>query len=315
MNWQFGAVILFLMGIILVQYKKNEKRSHEISYIEEKIRTIMAEQSLERVQVVTSDKEIGRLNEAINELLDYNHKNLAAYNQTRTSMKKMLSNVSHDLKTPLTVVLGYLEMLTIKEGEATELRVVYQKVQEVLALINSFFDLAKLESGDKKTEISRIDLTETIRQSIVTLSLLLEKSGMEIEVSIPDQEYYILGNEEAIARIMENLISNAVKYGCDGKYLGIHFDIKEDKGMISVIDHGKGIERRNQKEVFERLYILEDSRSSKYQGNGLGLAITQALVQAMNGTIKVRSIPFKETVFTIEFQLLEEPLKEKVRNE
>lgn len=116
------------MGIIAVQWGRNQKRTNEIAYITDKIKSIMEEDSLERVQVVTSDQSIRKLNEVVNELLDYNHKNMVTYNQTKTSMKKLLSNISHDLKTPLTVVLGYLEILLIPEGIAGEVNKVYQKV-------------------------------------------------------------------------------------------------------------------------------------------------------------------------------------------
>lgn len=121
----------------------------------------------------------------------------------------------------------------------------------MIQLINSFFDLAKLESGDKELELSKIDISECVKRCVLSFADILETSGMEIDIVIPEQELYIIGNEEALSRIMNNLILNAIKYGSDGNYLGVALGKKDNYIKIQVKDHGKGIEKRHQREVLK----------------------------------------------------------------
>lgn len=213
-------------------------------------------------------------------------------------MKKMLSNISHDLKTPLTVILGYIEMLQLRSEEKIMADKIYEKAMEVLDLINNFFDLARLESGDKKIEIDNINICEICRTTILNFYDTLQNEGIEVFIDIPQNDIFVLGNEEAIVRILNNLISNAIRYGSFGKYLGLVINNKEESVDIEIIDRGKGIEAKYKEEVFERIFTLEDSRSKSYQGSGLGLTITKSLVEALGGSIKLESIPNVETKFS-----------------
>lgn len=121
---------------------------------------------------------------------------------------------------------------------------------------------------------------------------------MEVLIDIPEKDLFVLGNEDAIVRILNNLISNSIRYGSDGKYLGII--INDDEGVItvSIIDKGKGIDEKYKEEVFERIFTLEDSRSKTYQGSGLGLTITKSLVESLGGHMNLNSIPYVKTVFS-----------------
>jgi K+-sensing histidine kinase KdpD len=145
-------IILFLISIILFQYKTKKERSKNLKYIENKLSKIIRENTNEKLLVVTEDTELRELLVAVNSLLDFSQKVLADYKKKEISMSKMLSNISHDLKTTLTVVLGYIETIkldkniSIKEREIL-LSKVHNKALEVIELINKFFHLVKLESG------------------------------------------------------------------------------------------------------------------------------------------------------------------------
>ncbi len=168
---------------------------------------------------------------------------------------------------------------------------VYDKTIEVLDLINKFFDLAKLESGDKHIPLSKININEICRKKILDFYDTVSNKGFQVDINIPDKNIYVLGNEEAINRILDNLISNAVKYGEDGKFLGMHLREDEAYVYIEVIDKGKGIDEMYKEEVFERMYTLEDSRNKSYQGSGLGLTITKKLIETLGGEIHLNSSP------------------------
>nr|WP_243177008.1 ATP-binding protein [Clostridium estertheticum] len=218
----------------------------------------------------------------------------------------MLSNISHDLKTPLTVVLGYIETIKLdndisKDERDLLLSNVYTKALEVIGLINEFFDLAKLESGDKDITISRVNINEICRKSLLEFYENLTSKGYEVSIDIPSINIYVLGNLDAIHRIMNNLISNAIKYGSDGKYLGLKLTYDDNCSYVEICDKGKGIEEINVDRVFERMYTLEDSRNKLYQGSGLGLTITKRLVEKLGGKISLESKPYEKTSFI--FQL------------
>lgn len=298
MNIILGVVSLLLLVGLWIERTRRQTLIKELKYIHTKLEQIMEEDTNERIRVVTMNPETKVLLSTINTLLDHNHQNHVKYNKSKTSMKKMLSNISHDLKTPLTVVLGYLEMLSLKYKEEENIEKVYEKVKEVLALINKFFDLAKLESGDKQLHMEKLDLCEICRMALLDYYRTLENNAYEVELQIPDVPLYILGDREALKRILNNLISNAIHYGDLGKYLGLCVREENEHIIVEVIDKGKGIKEQYKEEVFERMYTLEDSRSKAYQGSGLGLTITKELVEKMGGEIHLDSEPFVKTVFS-----------------
>lgn len=297
-------IILILLGIIFIQYNSHKKYIGSIRYIYEKLNNVIEADSSEKILLFTHDKEIRNLLTQINNLLEHKQKNLANYIRVEASMRKMLSNISHDLKTPLTVVIGYIETINgdnnMNDIERSMLLLkVKSKAQEVLGLINKFFDLAKLESGDNDIEIKKINLNEICRKNILGFYDVLTSKGLEVSIEIPDSTIYCLGNEEALDRILNNLISNSIKYGSEGKVLGLKVYSDEQKGVIEVWDKGKGISEVHKDRVFERMYTLEDSRNKSYESSGLGLTITKRLVERLGGEISLNSVPYAKTTFSV----------------
>jgi len=295
-------IILILISIILFQYISIRERSVNLKYVETKLNKIISENTNEKLLVVTEDKELRKLLVEINSLLDFSQKVFADYTKKEISMVKMLSNISHDLKTPLTVVLGYIETIKLDVDIKSEereilLSKVHNKTLEVIDLINKFFDLAKLESGDKEIPITRININEVCRKCILDFYENLTAKGYEVDIKIPENNIYVFGNIEALERIMNNLISNAIKYGGYGKYIGINLSYDDNFSYVEIWDKGKGIDEVNVEKVFERMYTLEDSRNKLYQGSGLGLTITKRLVEKLGGEIYLRSKPYERTSF------------------
>ncbi|ANF38569.1 sensor histidine kinase [Bacillus velezensis] len=300
------VVILFIcsaaVNIFLFRSRLNLRT--EIKYIRNKLRKVVNEETGERLLLNTEDKYIKSLLIQINRLLDHNQKIKGNCNSIELSMRKMLSNISHDLKTPLTVILGYIEMINNDKSLTSEkvmslLKTVNLKTVEVLALINRFFELVKLESGDKKLNSSRIDICEVSRKIILDYYEILISKEFEVVIDIPDDSIFVSGDEEAIERVLNNLITNAIQYGSDGKMVGLKIRITDNDVFVEISDKGKGINEMHKDRVFERMYTLEDSRNTNYQGSGLGLTITKRLVEQMEGSISLNSVPFKETTFSV----------------
>jgi signal transduction histidine kinase len=191
----------------------------------------------------------------------------------------------------------------MEESERKQITLkLYQKTKDIIVLINQFFDLAKLESKDHFLPLSRVHINEICRKNLIDFYELSKSKGLEVRAEIPDESFYILGNEEALNRILHNLISNAIRYGSDGNVLGLTLRTNDQYIAIEIWDQGKGIPETDQERVFERLYKLDDARHSSLQGSGLGLSITKRLVEEMRGTIYLKSVSHKKTIFTCEFK-------------
>lgn len=144
-----------------------------------------------------------------------------------------------------------------------------------------------------------MNINEACRENILDFYEILLKKDFLVEIDIPDQILYASANKEALQRMMFNLISNAIRYGGDGKYLGVCLRDDQTHIYIDIIDRGRGIEKEFADSVFDRLFTMEDSRNSSMQGNGLGLTIARSLALQMDGNITLESQPNQKTVFTI----------------
>lgn len=178
------------------------------------------------------------------------------------------------------------------------------KAKQVMDLIDQFFTLAKLEAGDKNIEMVKINICELCRENVLGYYELLMQKNFVVDIVIPEQTIFVQGDRESIDRILCNLLTNAIRYGSDGKYVGLFLREEKDFVYIDVIDKGKGIEKQFAASVFERLYTMEDSRNRSIQGNGLGLTIARNLARQMGGDILLQSEPEVQTVFTVKLRKL-----------
>ncbi|WP_313075861.1 sensor histidine kinase [Lacrimispora sp.] len=281
----------------------NKKILIQVQNIADELKRILDENTDEKVMIFTEDKEIKHLLEQINRTLEDRQNANAGYRRSVLNTKRMLSNISHDLKTPLTVIIGYLEMLLMQETlEKDMVRKVSHKANELKEQIDRFFTLAKLEAGDTILTMSKINLNEYCRETIVDFYNILTEKEFEVNINIPDPPVFVYADPEALGRILYNLISNAVRYGDAGHYLGLTLRREDNFVFVDVIDHGKGIASSEIPRVFDRLYTLEDSRNREIQGNGLGLTIARSLAEKINGTLTLKSIQNEETIFTLKLQ-------------
>ena len=293
--------ILVLCGIVSYQqFAFRTGTQAKLRSIHEKLREIADTDSDERIMVFTDNQELRELAAQINRLLEERLKIRADYRRSEMTSRKMLSNISHDMKTPMTVVLGYLEIMRLG-GEASPemLKKTEQKAQGVMELINQFFTLAKIEAGDMDLKLSRIDLCEICRESILDFYEILSNAEFQVEIRLPEQPVWVQGDPEALQRVLFNLVSNGVRYGSDGKYLGVCLRTDEKNAYVDVVDRGQGIEEFYAEHVFDRLFTMEDSRSRSIQGNGLGLTIARNLARQMGGDLTLESTPHVKTTFTV----------------
>ncbi len=296
-----SIVAAVLAGIICYQqfaFRKGIKA--QLLQISQELAGAVDSDSEEKVMVFTDSRAMQELCAQINRLLDRHQRMLADYRRSEISSKKMLSNISHDIKTPLTVILGYLEIIRLNGGEQRELiDKVEARAKAVSDLVEQFFTLAKLEAGDMEIALSKLELCELCREVVLDFYEILSGKDYEVEVEIPEKTVYVQGNGDAIRRILNNLISNSLRYGSEGRYLGIFLHEDEKQVYIDVTDRGRGIEKDFAEHIFDRLFTMEDSRNRDIQGNGLGLTIARSLARQMGGDVTLLSKPWQKTSFTV----------------
>lgn len=300
-------ILLLLAAAVYQQFAFRKGIQAQLETIGRKLQDILESGSDEKVMAFTDNKVLMDLCGQINRVLLDRQKIKTDYRRQELHTKKMLANISHDIKTPLTVILGYLEIMRLENAEDETLRKVEAKAKQVMELINQFFTLAKLEAGDMALELTKINIGELCRENVLGFYELLLQGEFEVDLSIPEEKMFVLGERESIDRILNNLLSNAIRYGSDGKYIGLFLHEEAEYIHIDIADQGKGIGKAFSERVFDRLYTMEDSRSRQIQGNGLGLTIARNLAKQMGGDILLESEPDVRTVFTVKLKKYAQP--------
>ena len=301
----FLLTIIILLLFLIILYQRfifNRGIQSKIKRINRKLEEISETGSDEKVMVFTDNPVVMELGGQINRLLIERQKIKADFKREEISSKKMLSNISHDIKTPLTVILGYLEIMRINNSDDEMIKKVETKAKQVMNLINQFFTLAKLESGDVNINLCKININEVCRENVLEFYDILLQKGFKVDLYIPETSIFVQGDKDALQRILYNLLSNVIRYGADGKYLGVFLRQDKNSVYIDVIDKGKGIKQEFISNVFDRLYTMEDSRNREIQGNGLGLTIAKNLAKSLGGGIFLSSIPNVKTTFTVKLK-------------
>lgn len=236
-------------------------------------------------------------------------------NQRLTDEKnKMLADISHDLKTPITVISGYARALydgLIKEEEVPDyLRIISQKSTGVADLINQFYEYSKLEHPDYNFEMEKLNVAEFLRELLVELIDELEVNGYEVEVNFPDDETgYIMGNQMQLKRVFTNLIANTVAHTPKGTLLSFDMGCMGEKVLVRYQDNGGGISAEVADRIFEP-FVVDDPARNK-SGSGLGLSIAKKIVEHHGGTIVLERYTEKEvTSYLITLPLLVEDEEE-----
>lgn len=238
----------------------------------------------------------------INEIAIRNQARLIQQQQAEQAYKRLMTSLSHDVKTPLASLIGYLEAIEngIVDGREKDeyIRVAFDKAQHLKHFVENLFEWVKLDTGEQLFHFKQFDLNELSRNIMADWIPIFESSHFEYEIDIPETEYTIQIDPDAYTRILNNLFQNVITHS-KGDKIELSLVETEEQARIIVKDNGKGISADDLPHIFERLYRCDHSRSSK--GNGLGLSITKELVGAHRGKITAASTPGAGATFTILF--------------
>lgn len=296
-----SALSLLFFTLYLYQRSQNHLLQQELLYIKNRISSI-SDTSRGQILIPSETPGIQELSAELNRLLDVFYAQRADFERARQSMTQTLANISHDLRTPLTVLKGCLELLrheTRKEPVSPELRQMAEKAdtkaQELVTAVNAYFTLSKIESGDMQLDVQNTDITQLCHEILLDYYDILEQEQYEVQIETGSAPVFVRTDAQAAKRILKNLIDNAVKHGGFGKYIGIRLLNTSENVRIEIEDHGPGIAPKHQELIFSRNYTA-GRRSS---GSGLGLAIAKKLAQQIQADIRFTSQPDVKTVFTL----------------
>ena len=226
--------------------------------------------------------------------------------QLETMRREFTSNVSHELKTPLTTIYGISDMLVsgmVKPDDVSTLSGdIRNEAERLINLINDIVSLSKLDEEDSVPhQDEEVDLYELAADTISRLQISADAKNVTAE--LVGEHVTALGNKTILGEIMYNLCDNAIKYNTDGGRYSVKVSHIPMKAIITVSDTGTGIPEKHISRIFERFYRVDKSRSRKIKGTGLGLSIVKHGVSYHNGTVRAESTPGKGSVFTVELPI------------
>ncbi|MEK4300713.1 HAMP domain-containing sensor histidine kinase [Oceanobacillus sp. FSL W8-0428] len=263
------------------------------------------------------DKELNEFVFSINELVEQLEKIQVHSIKSEKARKGILSGISHDIRTPLTSIIGYVDALKddIAASEVEKkayIEIISRKANGLKQLLDELFHLAKIDADEITLKAEQLDFAEITRESLIEFLPDLKKENIELKTVIPEEKCIITADHLSLKRIVGNLIKNALYYGREGKILGIELTETPKDYQLLVWDQGPGIADKDVIHVFERMYRGDQSRNQLYGRSGLGLSIAKALVEKHHGKIWVESIPWERTAFG--FSIPKHPLQLELRN-
>ncbi|WP_170287661.1 sensor histidine kinase [Aquibacillus halophilus] len=288
-----GALFLAL-GFTFVLSKK---MSDPLLEMEQATREI-AKGNLDIRVNIRSDDEVGSLGRAINDLA-------VETNRYRSNRREFFANISHELRTPISYLKGYTQVL--KEGlyRSDNERIQYLTILEgeserMVRLIDDLFDLSKMEEGKIDLQMKAINLTEVLETALLKVSMEVENKELALNKDIEGNIPFIKADSVRLEQIFTNLLGNAVRYTERGS-ITVRAWSEEKRMWVSIEDTGIGIPKEDLPLIFERFHRVEKSRSRELGGTGLGLAIVKNLIELQNGSITVSSELGKGTRFELRF--------------
>ena len=244
---------------------------------------------------------------SVNALVDSAVKSMDDERKIEKSKDERITNVSHDLRTPLTSIIGYLGLIEDKQYQSEEdilkyTHTAYEKAKQMKNLVEDLFEYTKVQQHGAPVNIMQIDLNQLLEQLTASFELEGQHRGIEISSKVVPNPLMIEADPEKLGRVFNNLVANAFKYGNGASYIRVDARQRADKVEVTVANDGTPIPAQSLDHLFERFYRAEASRSRATGGTGLGLAIVKSIVDLHHGTVTVTSDE-NETAFVVTLPL------------
>ena len=252
---------------------------------------------------------------SVNALVDSAVRSMDDERKIEKSKDELITNVSHDLRTPLTSIIGYLGLIEDKQYRSEEdilkyTHIAYEKAKQMKNLVEDLFEYTKVQQHGSPVNIMKIDLNQLLEQLTASFELEAQHKGIEITSSVEPNPLMIEADPEKLGRVFSNLVANALKYGNGASYIKVAAHQKQDQVVVKVSNDGTPIPAKSIEHLFERFYRAEGSRSRATGGTGLGLAIVKSIVDLHHGNVQVTSDD-NETSFIVTLPLKQKQPKKK----
>lgn len=297
-----SGLILFAITFMILQ----EPYIRYISKISDAVQSI-SEGNLNTTIDIIGDDEFSSMAANLNKMAEDIRELMDKERESERTKNELITNVAHDLRTPLTSIIGYLELLAGNtkipaDMEHKYIEIAYGKARRLEKLIEDLFGFTKLNYGKIAMHVAQLDIVKLLGQLLEeAYPNFVEKNlSYDMQSNVPAKVITADGN--LLARLFDNLIGNAIKYGADGKRVLVKLHADDELVTVSVTNYGYVIPPDELPFIFNKFYRVEQSRSSSTGGTGLGLAIVKEIVDMHGGTIQVAS-DLNGTVFTVKLQV------------
>lgn len=302
LSYVLVGIVIFAVTFLLLQ----EKSMRYMAQISAAMQNI-SEGDLNTTVEIIGDDEFSGMADNLNKMVEEIRMLMDKEREAERTKNELITNVAHDLRTPLTSIIGYLELLSgpaklPPEMQQKYIDITYTKAKRLEKLIEDLFGFTKLNYGKISMKVSKVDLIKLLSQLLEEFypNFVEKNLSYELQSNVPAKVITADGN--LLARLFDNLINNAIKYGADGKRILVKVNAGESMVTISVINYGYVIPKDELPMIFDKFYRVEQSRSTNTGGTGLGLAIAKNIVDMHGGTIGVTS-DINGTVFTVKLQV------------
>ncbi|MCM3339272.1 ATP-binding protein [Paenibacillus sp. MER TA 81-3] len=304
-----SLVIAGLALFILIYFLLNRRLIKNVEKITETVQHI-ADGNLDAQCDIVSNDELGRLADNINMMTRRLKQSMEEERQAERTKNELVTSVSHDLRTPLTSIIGYLGLVEQdRYRDEVELRhytnIAYEKAQRLNVMINDLFEYTRMNGG-MALRMKPLNVAEMAGQLCVHYRYPMEQAGLSIRMNSQADQYWVEADPDKLVRVFDNLLTNAMSYAQPGTLVEIGLRRSGNRVAITVNSCGEPIPEQDLPYIFDRFYRVEKSRSEETGGSGLGLAISKTIVELHGGTITAAS-DMESTRFTIELPCIASP--------
>jgi len=239
------------------------------------------------VKFSAPNRELEELLKDVNDSLHTIRRERAVYAKREKAFKQQIENISHDLRTPLTSMIGYLRIMdtsSLGADAQEDLRTVIRKAERLQELITQFYDFSRLTASEYAIALEEVEVAKALREALADAYTELSERQLEVATDIPENAVTIMANENALQRVLQNLLQNAGRYAKSS--LEVSVEERTEEVFVSFTNDVENMDERDVEHLFERFYTLEQARTGG--STGLGLTIAKEFVEKMGGTIDAR---------------------------
>lgn len=299
--------MIFVMIVVAVaMYVLSKRTTKPLSELNEAAKSIANGDFKKRVSV-DAGMEVTELCDTFNQMAE-------SIEQLERMRSSFIANVSHDLRTPMTTIIGFVEGIidgTIpEEKQKWYLSIVLDESKRLSRIVTDLLDLSKMEQGSFGIEKRDFDVNELIRLTVIKFEKRITEKNISLTVGFDAERIKVFADRDAISRVLTNLIDNALKFTQEGGFIDVQAGTKDGRAYVSVQNSGIGIEEKDLRHIFDRFYKTDKSRSKDKNGAGLGLYIVKSIVNAHGESVWAESTPGEFTRFSFTLEKAEEKKKQ-----